>query len=165
MKKPAKILIVDDEPDILLLLRIDLEAEGYETLLAADGDTALRRIADERPDLVLLDVMMPVIDGWGVLQRLHDMGHPTRVVVVSAKAASTRDAAARRVLAAVEGWAAEGPLALPGTERRVGVEDALYATSALSMALDFDDYVCFGHTGHSAVLVPLLLAAETGTAG
>src|SRR5438874_31274 len=46
-----KVLIVDDEPDILLMLRVNLEAEGYQTALAADGETALRRIADERPRL------------------------------------------------------------------------------------------------------------------
>jgi len=86
MKRDPKVLIVDDEPDVLLLLRIELEAEGYDTLLAADGETALRRIFEERPDIVLLDVMMPVIDGWGVLQRLADHRSDTRVVVLSAKA-------------------------------------------------------------------------------
>ena len=85
MKRPAKVLIVDDEPDILLLLRIDLEAEGYETFLAADGETAIKRILEERPDVVLLDVMMPVVDGWGVLRRLRDSGNWTRVIVLSAK--------------------------------------------------------------------------------
>jgi DNA-binding response OmpR family regulator len=86
MKRAHKVLIVDDEPDVLLLLRIELEAEGYETLLAADGETALRRIYEERPDVVLLDVMMPVVDGWGVLQRLEDHRSDTRVIVLSAKA-------------------------------------------------------------------------------
>jgi two-component system, OmpR family, alkaline phosphatase synthesis response regulator PhoP len=85
MKRPAKVLIVDDEPDILLLLRIDLEAEGYETFLAADGETAIKRILEERPDVVLLDVMMPVVDGWGVLRRLAENGVTTRVIVLSAK--------------------------------------------------------------------------------
>src|SRR4051794_29300674 len=85
MKRPPKVLIVDDEPDILLLLRIDLEAEGYETFLAADGETAIKRIFEERPDVVLLDVMMPVVDGWGVLRRLRDSGTWTRVIVLSAK--------------------------------------------------------------------------------
>ena len=86
MKHMPRVLIVDDEPDVLLLLRIELEAEGYETLLAADGETAIRRIVEEKPDIVLLDVMMPVIDGWGVLQRLAENGSGTRVIVLSAKA-------------------------------------------------------------------------------
>jgi DNA-binding response OmpR family regulator len=85
-----KVLIVDDEPDILLMLRVNLEAEGYETALAADGETALRRIADERPDLVLLDVMMPVMDGWGVLETLARGVYSHRIIVVSAKS-SERD--------------------------------------------------------------------------
>jgi len=90
------------------------------------------------------------------------LGRDQRRSVLASVAASTRDGAARRVLAAVEGWAHVGPVALVGTERRASVEDALYGAAALSMALDFDDYVCFGHTGHSGVLVPLLLAASTG---
>jgi DNA-binding response OmpR family regulator len=86
----VKVLIVDDEPDILLMLRVNLEAEGYQTALAADGQTALRRIAEERPDLILLDVMMPVMDGWGVLEALARDVFVHRVVVVSAKS-SERD--------------------------------------------------------------------------
>lgn len=81
----AKVLIVDDEPDILLMLRVNLEAEGYETAMAADGETALERLAQERFDLMLLDVMMPVMDGWGVLDNLGRVPEPPRVVVISAK--------------------------------------------------------------------------------
>src|SRR5204863_7195475 len=58
----ARVLIVDDEPDILLMLRVNLAAEGYDTSLAADGEKALQRIAEDDPDVVLLDVMMPVMD-------------------------------------------------------------------------------------------------------
>ena len=88
----AKVLIVDDEPDILLMLRVNLEAEGYETAMAADGETALERMAEERFDLMLLDVMMPVMDGWGVLDNLPRVPDPPRVVVVSAKS-SDKDVA------------------------------------------------------------------------
>jgi DNA-binding response OmpR family regulator len=79
---------VDDEPDILLMLRVNLEGEGFSTALAGDGETALRRIEEERPDVVLLDVMMPVMDGWGVLQRLHRMDPRPRILVLSAKSGS-----------------------------------------------------------------------------
>ena len=86
MKSPrARILIVDDEPDILLMLRVNLESEGFSTALAGDGETALRRIEEEHPDVVLLDVMMPVMDGWGVLGGLHAMDPRPRIVVLSAK--------------------------------------------------------------------------------
>ncbi len=81
---------MDDEPDILLMLRVNLEADGFETALAADGDTALQRIAEDRFDLVLLDVMMPVMDGWGVLDALARLDQPPRVIVASAKS-SDRD--------------------------------------------------------------------------
>src|SRR3954470_15503505 len=101
MKHAPRVLIVDDEPDVLLLLRIELEAEGYETLLAADGETAIRRILEEKPDIVLLDVMMPVVDDWGVLQRLAEHRSETRVIVLSAKA-SAGDVAHALQLGALE---------------------------------------------------------------
>lgn len=96
-----RILIVDDEPDILLMLRVNLEAEGYSTLLAGDGETALRRIAEERPDVVLLDVMMPVVDGWGVLERVALMEPRPRVILLTAKS-SNRDLSKARELGADE---------------------------------------------------------------
>jgi CheY-like chemotaxis protein len=83
----ARILVVDDEPDILLLHRLNLESAGHEVLLAADGIKALDRVEADRPDVIVLDVMMPALDGWGVLDRL--MGQPAAppVLVVSAKSA------------------------------------------------------------------------------
>jgi DNA-binding response OmpR family regulator len=83
----SKVLIVDDEPDLLLMLRVSLEAVGFETGLAADGDVALQRMRAERFDLVLLDVMMPVLDGWSVLEALKDDPTAPPVLVVSAKTA------------------------------------------------------------------------------
>jgi CheY-like chemotaxis protein len=64
------VLVVDDEPDVLLLCRVNLEFEGYRVLEAGDGEAALARLADEVPDVVLLDVMMPKLDGWAVLERI-----------------------------------------------------------------------------------------------
>ncbi|HEU0164175.1 MAG TPA: response regulator transcription factor [Thermomicrobiales bacterium] len=64
------ILIVDDEPPIARLSRAKLEADGYAVVLATNGEEALRRIEEDRPDLVVLDVMMPVMDGFEVLRRL-----------------------------------------------------------------------------------------------
>jgi len=96
----ARVLIVDDEPDILLMLRVNLEADGYTTALAADGESALERIGEEAFDLVLLDVMMPVMDGWGVLDRLADETEAPLVIVVSAKS-SRRDMARALEMGAV----------------------------------------------------------------
>ena len=81
----VRILVVDDEPDVLLMLRMSLEDEGYEVVLAPDGQAGLERIAEQRPDLVLLDLMMPVLDGWAVLERKRRDGDDTPVVVLSAK--------------------------------------------------------------------------------
>jgi DNA-binding response OmpR family regulator len=83
----ARLLLVDDEPDILLMLQINLEMEGHEVVLAGNGEEALDRIADSAPDVVLLDVMMPVLDGFGVLERLAATdGHRPPVIMISAKA-------------------------------------------------------------------------------
>ncbi len=67
-----KVLVVDDEPDVLLLCRVNLEFEGYEVIEAADGEQALERIREDRPDVVLLDVMMPRKDGWQVLTEVKE---------------------------------------------------------------------------------------------
>ena len=64
-----KILIVDDDKNISELLRLYLVKEGYETILAFDGEEALAVFGEERPDLVLLDVMMPKLDGWRFVVR------------------------------------------------------------------------------------------------
>lgn len=66
----ATVLIVDDEPDILLFVRVNLEMEGHATLSAPDGEAALEAVRLHSPDLVVLDVMMPKLDGWQVLERL-----------------------------------------------------------------------------------------------
>ena len=80
----ANVLVVDDEPDILLLHRLNLEAAGHTVVLAADGMTALDRIAESNPDCVVLDVMMPVLDGWGVLERLRAVeGSPPVLVGIT----------------------------------------------------------------------------------
>ena len=82
----ATVLIVDDEPDVLLMVRINLEAEGFTTFQAANGAEALEIIDRIHPDVVLLDVMMPVVDGWGVLAALaSERDAAPKVVMCSAK--------------------------------------------------------------------------------
>jgi DNA-binding response OmpR family regulator len=66
----TRVLVIDDEAPIRLLCRVNLEAEGMEVLEAADGPSGLARARAEKPDLVLLDVMMPGLDGWGVAEQL-----------------------------------------------------------------------------------------------
>ena len=81
----AKVLLVDDEPDILLMLRMAFEDEGHEVVMAADGRMGLERLKEHRPDVIVLDMMMPVVDGWGVLEAKQVEGDTTPVIVVSAK--------------------------------------------------------------------------------
>jgi DNA-binding response OmpR family regulator len=85
MALKPRVLIVEDDPDLLVVLRVNLTAMGVEPILAADGRTAISRIQSERPDAVVLDVMLPGIDGWSVLEDLHAMGDPVPIVVCSAK--------------------------------------------------------------------------------
>jgi DNA-binding response OmpR family regulator len=65
-----RVLVVDDEAPIRLLCRVNLEAEGMEVLEAPDGPSGLETARRERPDVVLLDVMMPGLDGWRVAEEL-----------------------------------------------------------------------------------------------
>jgi two-component system, OmpR family, alkaline phosphatase synthesis response regulator PhoP len=65
-----KTLVIDDEAPIRLLCRVNLEAEGIEVLEAAEGESGLALAKKERPDAILLDVMMPGLDGWNVAERL-----------------------------------------------------------------------------------------------
>ena len=80
----TKILIVDDDKNICELLRLYLEKEGYETSLAYDGEQALERFSADKPGLVLLDVMMPKIDGWEVCRRIRASSQ-VPVIMLTAK--------------------------------------------------------------------------------
>ena len=68
----TRVLVIDDEPPIRLLCRVNLEAEGMEVLEASDGPTGLEKARNEEPDVILLDVMMPGLDGWQVAEALLD---------------------------------------------------------------------------------------------
>lgn len=81
------VLVVDDDPDIQLLLRLELQAEGYVVVTADNGLEALDRIPALDPDVVLLDVMMPELDGWGVLEQLEE---PKPAVIVISGLATDR---------------------------------------------------------------------------
>jgi DNA-binding response OmpR family regulator len=69
---PTKVLVIDDEAPIRLLCRVNLEAEGMDVLEAADGPSGLEKARSETPDVILLDVMMPGLDGWRVAEELLD---------------------------------------------------------------------------------------------
>ena len=75
------VLVADDNPDILALVRFRLERDGYEVLSAPDGETALDLALARPPDLALLDVMMPRLDGYEVTRRLRAHG-PTAAIPI-----------------------------------------------------------------------------------
>ena len=87
---PGKVLIVDDEPNIVVSLQFLMKKSGFETSVARDGDEALVEVERFRPDLVLLDVMMPRRDGYEVCQQLRSSGwDDLKIVMLTAKGRET----------------------------------------------------------------------------
>jgi CheY-like chemotaxis protein len=90
------VLVVDDEPQVVWVLQFSLQALGYRTYSAHDGMEALDQIRRHRPELMVLDVMMPRMDGWSVLEHLArngETGGPRVVVVTALASASDRSRA------------------------------------------------------------------------
>jgi DNA-binding response OmpR family regulator len=82
---PKKILVVEDEPGIRLSLVDELESSGYQVFTAGDGDTALAVAGREKPDLILLDLMLPVLDGYEVCKTLRMRGDRTPIIMLTVK--------------------------------------------------------------------------------
>jgi two-component system, OmpR family, phosphate regulon response regulator PhoB len=80
--EPTCVLVIDDEAPIRLLCRVNLEAEGMSVLEAADGPSGLEKARAEAPDVVLLDVMMPGLDGWRVAEDLLDDPRTAAIPIV-----------------------------------------------------------------------------------
>jgi two-component system phosphate regulon response regulator PhoB len=78
----TQVLVIDDEAPIRLLCRVNLEAEGMTVLEAADGPAGLDLARDRRPDIVLLDVMMPGLDGWRVAEQLLDDDRTSTIPII-----------------------------------------------------------------------------------
>ena len=81
------VLIVDDEPAIVASLEFLMQQEGYSVRVAGDGDAALVAVSESLPDLVLLDVMLPTVDGYEVCRRLRERpeGRDLRIVILTAR--------------------------------------------------------------------------------
>ena len=78
----TRVLVIDDKAPIRLLCRVNLEAEGMDVLEAADGPSGLAKAKAEKPDVVLLDVMMPGLDGWRVAEELLEDPSTTGIPIV-----------------------------------------------------------------------------------
>lgn len=100
-----KILVVDDERHIVRLIEINLERAGYHVITAYDGVEALKKVASEKPHMVILDIMMPRMDGWEVLAKLRadpatDIDH--LAIIVFSQCAQVADIFPRELLIFVE---------------------------------------------------------------
>ncbi len=91
-----KILIVDDEPDFLEVMSTRLEANNYEVKTAANGEEALNYIKNDKPDAVLLDILMSGIDGLEVLRRIRSMDESLPVFIITAFSTDERFKAANK---------------------------------------------------------------------
>jgi two-component system OmpR family response regulator len=83
-----RILVVDDEDNLRSMLVAALKYEGYDVVQASDGAAGLRAARETKPDLIVLDVMMPQLDGFGVVKRLREAGDRTPVIFLTARDAS-----------------------------------------------------------------------------
>jgi DNA-binding response OmpR family regulator len=81
----SRILVVEDNPDLAFGLRNNLEIEGYEVIIADDGPTGLARARDAKPELVILDLMLPGMDGYRVLRTLRGEGFDRPVLLLTAR--------------------------------------------------------------------------------
>jgi two-component system alkaline phosphatase synthesis response regulator PhoP len=82
---PKKILVVEDEPGILVSLRDEFESEGYTVCTAESGDKALETAKKESPDLIVLDIMLPVLNGYEVCKKLRMGGDATPIIMLTVK--------------------------------------------------------------------------------
>ena len=81
----ARILVAEDEPEMAMGLKDNLQFEGYEVVVASDGEQAISLAESERPDLILLDIMMPKVDGLEVCRRVRRTGSAVPIVMLTAK--------------------------------------------------------------------------------
>ena len=85
MAEEKTILIVDDEKTIVTILRFNLESRGYRILEAYDGESGLKKARTEKPDLILLDIMLPKMDGFHVCEALRQDGDNVPIILLTAR--------------------------------------------------------------------------------
>ncbi len=101
-KRSVKILISDDDPDILRLIQLNLKFEGYETITSGDGITTLKLAQEKKPDLIILDVIMPGMDGWQVLAQLKKDKATENIPVILLTGVSMKEGKERGLIEGVE---------------------------------------------------------------
>jgi DNA-binding response OmpR family regulator len=119
MPSRLRVLIADDEPPIRLLCRVNLEAEGMTVIEAVDGEEELAAIASDVPDVAVLDVMMPGLDGWEVARRLRTASETANLPLVFLTAVSADEVKSHlATLHAVYIAKPFNPVELPAAVRR-----------------------------------------------
>jgi DNA-binding response OmpR family regulator len=90
-----KVLVADDEVHIVMLLKITLEMNGYEVILARDGLEALEKVTSDSPDLILLDIKMPKLNGWQVCEKLKSNEQTRKIPIIMVTAFAQSEARQR----------------------------------------------------------------------
>jgi DNA-binding response OmpR family regulator len=116
-----RVLVADDDHSIRMLCRVNLELAGFEVLEAEDGDEALREIAASAPDIALLDVMMPLLDGWQLASRLAESASTRDLPIVFLSARAGHDDRRRGFDLGAVGYLVKpfDPVALGDTLKRI----------------------------------------------
>jgi CheY-like chemotaxis protein len=86
-----RIMLVDDEPEIVYLVKLMLEREGYEVIEAKNGDECLEKLQSTMPDLILLDIMMPGLDGWEICRNIKESKKTRDIPVVMLTVRTSED--------------------------------------------------------------------------
>jgi two-component system OmpR family response regulator len=114
MIRRPRILVVDDEPHLRKGLRRILSEEGYEVMTAPDGETALALATEKKPDIVVLDIMMPGMDGREVCRRLREVAAEVKIIYLTAKVESTGPLQSKHLRGEADAF-----IAKPATSKRI----------------------------------------------
>jgi two-component system response regulator (stage 0 sporulation protein F) len=82
--KNIHVLVVDDEPDFRQLMTYWLESKGYSVLVAADGEVAIQQVKEKKPDVVFMDLRMPVLDGIEAIKKIREFDKDIPIIIISA---------------------------------------------------------------------------------
>ncbi len=113
-KGSSQVLVVDDEPHLRNILRDILTAAGYNVVTAADGESALQKVSKKAPDVVLLDLVLPGIDGREVCRQLRNLDEKIKIIYFTGKAESFNRPGVRELLKE-----ADGIVTKPATKRQI----------------------------------------------
>jgi two-component system, OmpR family, phosphate regulon response regulator PhoB len=126
MSQPEKVLVIDDDSDLALMTTLWVRSAGYQAVMARDGASGLAAAETYRPDIILLDIMMPGLDGFEVSRRLKEIPHlaPIPVIFLSAK---VQEIARREALAAGGKYFLSKPY--EGKDLMVAIQSALQSST------------------------------------